>query len=74
MSKGLHVVPRADGGWTVRKTGASRASKVFCNQADAETYARDQAKKVSGELYIHRKDGTISGRDSFGKDPFPPRG
>jgi uncharacterized protein YdaT len=72
--KNLHVVPRADGGWNVRKTGAERATRIFDTQKEAIEYARELARKQSGELYIHRKDGTISGRDSYGSDPLPPRG
>ncbi|NMW21429.1 MAG: DUF2188 domain-containing protein [Chlorobiaceae bacterium] len=66
-----HVVPR-QGGWAVKKSGASRASKVFDTQEDAITYGRSQAKKESGELYVHRKDGTILKRDSYGHAPNPP--
>lgn len=67
-----HVVPRQDG-WAVKKSGATRASKVFDTQEDAIKYGRSQAKKESGELYVHRKDGTIRERDSYGHDPYPPQ-
>jgi Uncharacterized protein conserved in bacteria (DUF2188) len=68
-----HVVPNPSGGWSVKKGGASRASKVFKTQVDAVDYAKDQAKKAHSELYVHRKDGTIRERDSYGNDPFPPK-
>ena len=72
MSKSSkHVVPSSDGRWAVRQSGAARATKVFDKKEDAVTYARNEAKKQSGELYIHRKDGTILGRDSYGRDPTP---
>jgi hypothetical protein len=67
-----HVVPRQDG-WAVKKSGATRASKVFDTQTDAIKFARGQAKKDNGELYVHRKDGTIRQRDSYGNDPNPPK-
>jgi hypothetical protein len=67
-----HVVPRQDG-WAVKKSGTTRASKVFDSQVDAVRYARSQAKKVSGELYVHRRDGTIRERDSYGSAPHPPK-
>lgn len=67
-----HVVPK-DGGWAVRKQGASRATKVFNTQTEAVQFARNVAKKNSGELYIHRADGTIRDRKSYGNDPCPPR-
>ena len=71
--KSTHVVPNQNDGWSVRKTGAARASKVFETQQEAITYARQQAKKEHSELYIHKKDGTIRQRDSYGNDPCPPR-
>jgi hypothetical protein len=71
--KGQHVVPSTSGGWAVRKTGAERASKVFPTQQDAIKHARQVAKKEKSELYVHKKDGTIRERDSYGRDPFPPK-
>lgn len=71
--KDQHVVPSTSGGWAVRKTGAERASKVFPTQGEAIKHARQVAKKERSELYIHKKDGTIRGRDSYGNDPFPPK-
>lgn len=71
--KGKHVVPRQRGGWAVKTAGNTRAGKVFENKAEAVKYARDAAKKLNGELYVHGKDGTIKERRSYGDDPFPPR-
>ncbi len=67
-----HVVPDQHGRWSVRKAGADRASRAFDKQSDAVAYAREIVKKAGGELYIHRKDGTIRDRDSYGNDPHPP--
>ena len=74
MSKsGRHVVPKPQGGWSVRKSGAARATRVFDTRQEAESFARNLAKKEHGELYIHRKDGTIRQRDSYGKDRSSPK-
>ena len=73
VSKGQHVVPNREGGWSVRKTGANRVTKNFDTQRDAVEYARSLARKQSSELYIHGKDGTIRGRDSYSSDTMPPR-
>lgn len=70
---GQHVVPN-DGGWSVRKAGASRATKNFSTQGEAAAYARDIARNQKTEVYIHGEDGRIRQRDSYGNDPFPPRG
>jgi hypothetical protein len=68
-----HVVPNPKGGWSVLRSGAARATRVFETQKDAVTFAKKQARKESAELYIHRRDGTIQERDSYGRDPSPPK-
>jgi uncharacterized protein YdaT len=62
---GKHVIPRSNGGWSVRQSGATRASKNFETQAEAVDYARDIAKKANTDLYVHRKDGTIRQKNVF---------
>ena len=75
MSKtSKHVVPNPSGGWSVKSSGATRASKVFDTQQQAISYGRDAAKKTGTELYIHGRDGTIKNKNSYGNDPMPPRG
>jgi len=75
MSKhATHVVTNPGGGWSVRKSGATRASRNFETQREAITYARSSARHSHGELYIHRTDGRIRERNSYGPDPYPPRG
>lgn len=74
MSKtSKHVVPNPSGGWSVKNSGAIRASKVFDTQQQAITYGRDAAKKIGAELYIHGRDGTIKNKNSYGNDPMPPK-
>lgn len=71
--KSQHVVPR-DGKWAVRKAGADRVTRSFDNQRDAIEAARHIARNQGTELYIHGRDGRIRARDSYGKDPHPPKG
>ena len=71
--KGLHVVPR-DGKWAFRKAGADRIARMFATQREAVQAARDIARNQGTELYVHGRDGRIRERDSYGKDPFPPKG
>ncbi len=68
-----HVVPNPSGGWSVKNSGATRASKVFDTQQQAISYGRDAARKGSTELYIHGRDGTIKNKNSYGSDPILPR-
>lgn len=74
MAANKHVVPRPNGEWAVRSSGASKATKVFETQAAAIKFGRNAARKDGVEIYIHRKDGTIRERDSYGRDPMPPKG
>jgi hypothetical protein len=73
VKKSQHVVPAIGGGWSVRKEGATRAVKHFTTKDEAESWARARSIKERAELVIHRLDGTIAEKDSFGNDPHPPR-
>ncbi|MEX2409941.1 MAG: DUF2188 domain-containing protein [Candidatus Paceibacterota bacterium] len=73
--KANHVVPSKDKrGWAVRKSGSTRVSRSFDRKSDAVKYGRKLSKKENSELYIHKRDGRIQDRNSYGKDPFPPKG
>lgn len=72
-SKSQHVVPR-DGGWAVRGEGNERDTKRFRRQKDAVDAATRIAKNKRAEVVIHGRDGRIREHNSYGKDPFPPRG
>lgn len=75
MTKSNHVVSsKLKGGWAVRKYGSFRASKNFDTKADAINYARQISKSERTELYIHKEDGTIQNRNSYGKNPHSARG
>lgn len=68
-----HVVPH-NGDWAVRGAGSRRATSVHPTQREAADAAREIARNQRSELFIHRKDGRIRDRSSYGNDPFPPRG
>lgn len=71
-----HVVPGTDGGWDVRKPGASRASAHTDTQARAIDRARDIVHKAGGgEVVIHDRQGKIRDSDTIapGNDPNPPK-
>lgn len=68
--KTYHVLPD-DGNWSVRKAGASRATRRFSTQHAAVEHAREAARKIGrGEVIIHGKDGRIRRKDSYGEDPI----
>lgn len=71
MGKNQHIVPK-DNGWAVKGAGNSKVTKTFETQKDAIDFGRQIAKNQESELVIHRKDGTIRDKDSYGNDPAPP--
>ena len=68
-----HVIADPNGGWSVKRGGAARASKRFDNQRDAITYARNLCRHEGAEFVLHRRDGTVRNWESYGGDPMPPR-
>ncbi|PAD36595.1 DUF2188 domain-containing protein [Terribacillus saccharophilus] len=69
-----HTAPDGNNSWQVKKEGAIRASGSFDTQKEAMDYGKKLAKQNKGEHVIHGRDGRIRERDSYGNDPFPPRG
>jgi len=68
-----HVVPDPNGGWNVKKGGATRASRHFETKDDAVSWGRKVSENQGSEFVIHKKDGTIQKKDSHGNDPLPPQ-
>jgi len=73
MKRNIHVVP-TDEGWAVKKEKPQRASRVVKTQGEAIQIGKDFAKEQNSELIIHGKDGKIRDANSYGNDPFPPKG
>lgn len=73
MGKNQHVVP-SGGQWGVRGAGNSRLTSRHNTQAEAAAAAREIARNQGSELFIHRPNGQIRERNSYGNDPFPPKG
>ena len=69
-----HVVPDSDGGWNVKRGGASRASGHFDTKQQAVDRAREISRNAQSELKIHNKDGKIAQSDSHGNDPRSVKG
>ncbi len=66
-----HVVPHGNG-WAVRKPNSDRVSSTHRTQGDALDAARSGARRDHSEVVIHRQNGQIRDRDSYGNDPNPP--
>lgn len=72
MSKNQHVTPHPEGGWQVKGAGNSRATERTSTQSEAIKIARDIAINQKSEVVIHRPNGQIRDKDSYGNDPCPP--
>ncbi len=70
--KNQHVVPSGKD-WAVKGAGNDRATKIVPTQAEAIDIARGIAINNKSEVVIHRPDGTIRDKDSYGNDTIHPK-
>ncbi len=68
MGKNQHVVPH-NGKWGVRGEGNSRVTSTVDTQTQAINIARGIARNQKSEVVIHRPNGKIRDKDSYGNDP-----
>ena len=59
MSKNHHVVKNPSGGWSVKKSGSTRASGNYSTQTDAISSAKIISKNQGTQVVVHGKDGRI---------------
>lgn len=71
MGKNIHVVPFGDQ-WATKLEGDPNPLSVHQTQGQAIDSAKPWAQLNQSELVIHRPDGTIRDKDSYGNDPHPP--
>lgn len=64
----VHVVHKG-GSWAVEEEGASDKAEQFPNREEAINAGKQLAKQNEVELIIHREDGSIGERNSYGNDP-----
>jgi hypothetical protein len=72
MASNIHVVPYGDK-WAAKMEGSSNPLVVCRTQELARQTAVQYAKIIRSEVVIHRSNGTIRDKDSYGTDSFPPR-
>ena len=65
---------RGDGKWESKREGAERASKVTDKQSESWKYSKQKARESRGEAVLKGRNGRIRERNTYRKDPFPPRG
>lgn len=71
--KNQHVVPH-NGKWAVKGVGNSKYTSLFDLQKSAIDRATEIAKNNQSEVVIHNRKGQIRDSNSYGDDPFPPKG
>ncbi len=74
MAKGDVETYFEDDKWKNKVEGNERASNTAPRKAEAQAEGRQMAKSRGVEHIIRNKDGEIGERNSYGKDPFPPKG
>lgn len=73
MGKNQHVVPN-NGRWSVRGAGNTCVTQTFNTQREAIARAREIAINQQSEMFIHNRQGQFRDRNSYGNDPYPPKG
>jgi Uncharacterized protein conserved in bacteria (DUF2188) len=66
--------PHPGGGWQNKVEGNQRASNVSPTKAEAQAKGREMAIERKTEHKIQNRNGQIAERNSYGHDPYPPRG
>jgi hypothetical protein len=66
---GVHTVPAP--GWWNEMDG--KILSKHKEKADAVEAGREIARQLQVEHTIHRADGVITEKNSYGNDPFPPK-
>ena len=74
MSKKNQHVALHSNGWAVRGARNQRATSVHRTQREAIGAARSIARNQGSEMIVHGVNGRIRERNTYGKDPFPPKG
>lgn len=74
MSKrGIHVVTSGNG-WAVKREGQAKPISTHRTQTAAANTGERVARADRAELMVHRPNGQIREKNSYGNDPYPPKG
>lgn len=68
MKKNQHVVPHGNE-WAVKGAGNEKNTRIVNTQREAIDIARGIARNQQSELIIHKQNGVIRDKDSYGNDP-----
>ena len=75
MAKNIHTVYNSGRErWENKREGSDTPLSSHHTKNNALDAGERVAKDKNVEHFIHGKDGKIQERNSYGNDPFPPRG
>ena len=66
-----HVVPDRRRGWSVLKSGAPTATRLFPTEQAAVEYAVRLAKRDGTPVYIHDYTGRVLRKETYSSDSIP---
>ena len=69
----IEIAPNGTG-WKVAQHSRLAPLATFPTKAQAEAHGRQLARQQRVEFIVKGLDGRIQSRDSYGNDPYPPRG
>ena len=70
----VHTTPNPNGNGWVNNVGGRPTGVVHRTQETAVEVGRDIARQNSSEHFIHGRNGQIRERNTYGDDPYPPKG
>jgi hypothetical protein len=75
MAKNIHTVYNSDHErWENKREGSDTPLSTHHTKETALDKGEHLAEQRHVEHFIHGKNGKIQERNSYGNDPFPPRG
>lgn len=72
MGKQVRVSPK-DGDRKVQTAWTSKAAAVCDTKAEAINIAKSIAQNKWAEMIVQNRNGQIGLRNTYGRDPFPPK-
>jgi hypothetical protein len=73
--RNIHTVYNNDASrWENKEEGNKTPLSTHQKKDNALDRGEKMAEEANVEHFIHGKDGKIQERNSYGNDPFPPRG
>lgn len=72
--RNVHTTPNPQGNGWVNSVGGNSAGVVHRTQEAAIDAGRRIAEQNQAEHFIHGRNGQVRDKNSYGNDPFPPKG